>query len=75
MRHGLNFTVAKSKKLTIIAEEANRKAAGPSPGTYLVKPAIDWGNGHFMIGKDARKTEPDMIAKRNQKLETSTPSP
>jgi len=75
------FTVPKRKGLSIIAEEANRKASLPGPNKYTTKPIDNWGKGNsynatpIVSSKEKRITEIDRIAIRNQKKETSTPSP
>ena len=70
-----NYTVSKTKKVSILEEEANRKQNMPSPLNYEIKPATNWGEGKIAISKGKRMSEIDMIFKRNSKKETCTPSP
>lgn len=77
----LNYTVPKRNVLSIIAEDAKRKASMPSPSSYKINPQTNWGRGTSVnqtptvLPKDKRITEIDRIALRNAKKETSTPSP
>lgn len=72
--------VPQSKALTIIAEEAKKKSAFPSPSTYTIKPVDNWGAGDSKIignnlPKAKRISEIDMIELRNKSPERCTPSP
>lgn len=65
------YTVPKRKALSIIAEEANRKANLPGPNKYTTKPLDNWGRGNSLnqtptcLPKDKRITEIERIALRN----------
>lgn len=65
------FTVPKNKGLSIISEEANKRALLPGPNKYTIKPTDNWGRGNSTNGsssvlpKDKRLTETDRIELRN----------
>ena len=74
-------TVPKGKGLSIIAEEAHKRASMPSPLTYKLHGENKWDYDSSvnktgkLMDRAKRITEPMRVEMRNKKPETSTPSP
>lgn len=50
------YTTSKSKKVTLIEQEAVRRSQMPSPITYQKNDGIKWGKGSAFIAKGERVT-------------------
>jgi len=77
----LNYSVPKRNTLSIIAEVANKKASIPSPNSYNLVVKNDWNvkssrnTSDNLMSREKRVSEAALIEIKNQKPETSSPSP